>query len=170
MCIRDRSGAAGTTAAYFYDNVAKLPFIGNTISLRAVETSETSLRISEEEYWDVRGNKPTKLTLHWDHDSTIELLSNGDLQNLTIVGWTGSAWEVLSSSVDLNLVEVTKSIGEVTDVESSFAIGSITTNDEIVPNDYSVITFGAFTNKDAENVETESVSYTHLTLPTTPYV
>ena len=149
------SGAAGTTAAYFFDNVAKLPFIDNTISSRAVATSETNVRVSEEEYWDVRGDNPTKLTLHWDHDSTIELLSNGDLQNLTIVGWNGSAWEVLSSSVDYNLVEVTQSTGEFTGRESSFAIGSITTNDEIVPNDYSVITFGALSNEDAEDSETE---------------
>lgn len=149
------SGAAGTSAAYFYDNVAKLPFIDDAVSFRASEVSETNVRISEEEYWDVRGDNPTKLTLHWDHDSAIELLSDGNLENLTVVGWNGNAWEVLSSSVDLNLVEVTKSSGDFTGETSSFAIGSITTNDAIVPNDYSVITFGALTNEDAESSQTE---------------
>lgn len=151
------SGAAGTTAAYIYDNVAKLSFIDNTVSTRSrsSEDSEMSLRVSSEEYWDVRGDKPTKVTLHWDQDSAIELLSNEDLQNLTIVGWNGSEWEVISSSVDLNVVEVTKSLGNFTGEESSFATGSITTNDEIVPDDFTVITFGALSTEGAESGNTE---------------
>jgi hypothetical protein len=149
------SGATGTTAAYFYDNVAKLPFIDNAVSTRSSAVSEMNLRVSEEEYWDLRGDKPTKVTLHWDHDSAIEQLSNGELENLAIVGWNGSTWEVLSSSVDQNVVDVTTSIGSFSDDESSFAAGSITTNDEIVPDDYSVITFGALTSEDAESIDTE---------------
>jgi len=149
------SGAAGTMAAYFNDNVEKLPFINNTVSARSSEDSKENLQISSEEYWDVRGDKPTKITLHWDHDSYIEQLSNNDLQTLTMVGWNGSSWEVISSSVDLDLVEVSQSVSSYTGEPSSLTIGSITTNDEIIPDDYSVITFGALTDKAIENGSTQ---------------
>ena len=78
------------------------------------------------------------MTLHWDLHSTIEQLSQGDLDNLTIVGWNGSSWEAISSSVDDFTSEDVFS-GE----ESSLSFGSITTDEAIVPDDYDVITFGA---------------------------
>lgn len=151
------SGATGTSAAYFFDDAKKLPYIDSSVSLRSSEasTSDSNVRASDVEYWDLRGEKATKVTLHWDDNSTIEQLTNGDLSKLTIVGWNGSSWEVLSSSVDQNVFDVTNSPASFSGESSTHSFGSITTDDEIVPDDFDVITFGVLSDKDLEDGETE---------------
>jgi len=151
------SGASGTTAAYIYDDARKLPFIDSSVSLRSSEatTSDTNVRASDVEYWDLRGEKATKVTLHWDVNSTIEHLTNGDLSNLTVVGWNGSSWEVISSSVDQNVFYATESPASFSGESSTYSFGSITTDGDIVPDDYDVITFGVLSSEDLKDGETE---------------
>ncbi len=137
------SGGFGTKASYTFDNPFKLASIGNAVTSRAAENhSETSVTVSEVEYWDIRGDKETAITLYWDTNSDIELLTNNDLSNLTVVGWNGSSWETLSSSVDQNVLNISQSLSASTGGESNMYSGSITT-ESIVPNNYEVFTFAA---------------------------
>lgn len=148
------SGGFGTMAAYTFDNPFKLPTIGNAVSSRAAGSqSETSVTVSEVEYWDIRGDQETEITLYWDTNSEIDQLTNSDLSSLTIVGWNGSSWDIISSSVDENVLNITKSASSKTNNLSDSYNGSITSR-AIVPNDYEVFTFavlaGGENNGDVE--------------------
>ena len=88
-------------------------------------------QVSNKEYWDVNGNILTRLTLSWNGQSDIKRLTNGGLKNLTIVGWNGNEWEIISSNIDAM---------SVFGVGSGINLGSITTKDEIDLNAYSVYT------------------------------
>lgn len=90
--------------------------------------------VSSHEYWDINGNQPAQISLTWDSNSQIELLTNNDLSKLTILGWDGLKWVKIDSSIDTN---------SVTGGVSSFQMGSITTTTTIIPNNFSVYTFGS---------------------------
>lgn len=90
---------------------------------------ETGIRkVSNKEYWDVNGNSPVFLTLHWSANSAIDTLTEQMLDALRIVGWDGTQW------VD---------IPAILDPESTIAKGKITTKTPIVPNTYNVYTFAS---------------------------
>jgi len=142
------SGGFGTMAAYTFDNPYKLPFISGSLTSRASEsddTNEETLNVSEVEYWDIQGKNPTAITLYWDTNSEIGQLANDDLTALTIVGWKGSSWEIISSSVDNNVLDISQSSVSKNGSESSIYNGSIT-SDAIIPNDYDVFTFAAISS------------------------
>ncbi len=141
------SGGSGTMAAYTFDNPFKLPFIGESLNTRASSSNVDSqeLTVSEVEYWDIRGESATAVTLYWDTNSDIEQLANDDLTTLTIVGWKGSSWEIISSSVDENVIDITRSTAESNNSESTVYSGSIT-SEVIVPDDYDVFTFAAISS------------------------
>lgn len=142
------SGAYGTMASYTHDNPFKLPTVGNAVTSRAAGSqSESSVTVSEVEYWDIRGEQATEITLYWDTNSDIELLTN-DLSTLTIVGWNGSSWEIISSSVDENVLNISKSVSSRSNNLSDTYSGSITST-AIVPNNYEVFTFAVIAG--AEN-------------------
>ena len=87
--------------------------------------------ISDYEYWHIEGNADTKITLYYDYNSGLENLANGNPANLSIVGWNGSSWDVIQSSI------VSTTLGE------NLNEGSIATNDYINPSQYSILTFAA---------------------------
>lgn len=90
--------------------------------------------VSNVEYWDVVGAVATKITISWNTESKIAtLLKNNSISRLFIVGWTGTKWVKLASTVD-----ATSILGTA----STLTSGSITTNVAIVPNTYNVYTFG----------------------------
>ena len=150
------SGASGTMVAYSYDNPVKLPFINSSVSSRSISAShDINVQVTDVEYWDIRGSVETKVTLYWDTNSAIGQLTNEDLSALTIVGWNGSSWKVLSSSVDDNVLSISDSFGSRTLNQSTVNNGSITTNETIVPDEYEVITFGVLTDVIGENNQTE---------------
>lgn len=93
--------------------------------------------VSTAEYWDIDGSNATPLTLTWDAGSNVSTLTGGLLASLTIVGWNGSAWEPVGSTVD-----VTSVLGGA----STLTAGSITTSAPVTPNTYTVYTLGAITN------------------------
>ena len=91
------------------------------------------LGVSNIEYWDINGTSPAQITLTWDATSAISTLTSGSLSNLCIVGWDGSKWVKIPSAVD-----ATSLLGGA----SSLTGGSITTTGALVPNAYTVYTFG----------------------------
>jgi hypothetical protein len=86
------------------------------------------------EYWDINGATSAKITLTWDANSAVGTLTSSNLSSLTIVGWDGSKWVVIPSTVD-----VTSLLGGA----SSLTSGSITTNATVSPNTYNVYTLGS---------------------------
>jgi hypothetical protein len=86
------------------------------------------------EYWDINGANPAKITLTWDANSAVGTLTSSILANLSILGWDGTKWVKIPSTVD-----VTSILGGA----SSLTAGSITTDATIVPNTYNVYTLGS---------------------------
>ena len=84
------------------------------------------------EYWDINGATSAKITLTWDATSAVNSLTS-----LSILGWNGTQWVAIASSVDS-----TSLLGS----SSVLASGSITTNAVIVPDTYAVYTLGTICN------------------------
>ncbi len=78
-------------AAYFKGNpsVATLP-VGAPFSIGSREL--TILKVSDIEYWDIKGSTPTRLTLTWNTESRIDILTDNDLPKVGVVGWNGFEW------------------------------------------------------------------------------
>jgi glutaredoxin len=85
------NAAAVYSAAYFKTNpsVATLPQ-GAPFDIGSKEL--TILRVSDVEYWHIKGATPTRLTLTWNTESGVDILTDNDLPKLGIVGWNGSEW------------------------------------------------------------------------------
>ncbi|MBL7813861.1 MAG: gliding motility-associated C-terminal domain-containing protein [Saprospiraceae bacterium] len=83
--------AATFRAAYFKGNpsVATLP---QGAPFPISQKQLTILRVSQVEYWDVKGATPTQVTLTWNLDSEIEALTDNDMKKLGVVGWNGREW------------------------------------------------------------------------------
>ncbi len=95
------------------------------------------------EFWTLDGSGETNVTLTWDPDSNIEGLVEGDLDKLTIIGWTMSGWEVIPSIPnEFSLLSDSRHIFNP-ESESGFSYGSISTSSPIVPSDYEILTLGS---------------------------
>lgn len=92
--------------------------------------------VSKVEYWDIDGATATPVTLTWDATSAIATLTSSVLTHLSIVGWNGTQWVKIPSTVD-----VTSVLGGT----SALAAGSITTKTDIVPDTYTAYTFANVT-------------------------
>lgn len=92
--------------------------------------------VSNVEYWDINGASSTKITLTWDENSAIGTLTSNILSNLSIVGWDGTKWVKIPSTVD-----GTSILGGT----SSVTAGSITTVTKLIPDLYNVYTLGSAT-------------------------
>ncbi len=82
--------------------------------------------VSSIEYWDVDGSVPTRLSFHWRSVSQIATLTNAMLMGLRIVGWNGSQWVDIPSTIDAG---------------ANLTSGSLTTTAAIIPNTYTAYTF-----------------------------
>lgn len=132
-----------TEAAYFGVSASVAvtsPFFGKTSTVLPPDgpypiniKDKSILLVSSKDYWDIKGTKPTKVTLSWNDQSEIKRLSSGGMKNLTMVGWNGAKWVIIPSKVDGVSI-----FGSV----SSFNLGSITSDSEIDLNDYSVFSIG----------------------------
>lgn len=89
--------------------------------------------VSSIEYWDIDGDNATPITLTWRESSDIESLTANKLSSLTIVGWDGSKWVRIPSTVDAT---------SILNSPSSLMNGSITSNEPVIPNTYTVYTLG----------------------------
>ena len=142
--VSTASLAAPNSAAYFSadpstaitsnlagGNETPLP-TGAPFSITAKETGVNA--VTDKEYWDIKGTTAAQITLTWDVNSTIATLTSNTLTNLTIVGWNGTAWVKIPSTVD-----ATSILGGT----SSLTAGSITTNATLTPNTYLVYTLAS---------------------------
>ena len=111
-------------SAYFRENPNN-PSTFNT-SFNTENRTDILITISNEEFWDLDGSIPSKVTLTWDSESNISNFID-NLNNIRLVGWntTSEIWEDLGN----------------TDSSGDFETGEIT-SDTFLPDDYSIITFG----------------------------
>lgn len=102
--------------------------------------------VSNVEYWEINGEGTTKITLTWNTNSGINTLLGADLNRLTIVGWDGTQWVSIASTVD-----ATALLGG----SSTLSAGSITTSSSVVPNAYHIYSLAALetSNKVTLNVK-----------------
>ncbi|OJV20507.1 MAG: hypothetical protein BGO21_07975 [Dyadobacter sp. 50-39] len=124
-------GVAVTSDVFTGRNYAPLPGGApfNTASkARYIEN------VSNVEYWDIDGPNPTSITLTWDAESNIAVMTGNSLTKLCIVGWNGTEWSVIPSTVNPTSV-----LGGA----STLASGSITTNATLVPDTYSAYTLAS---------------------------
>lgn len=92
-------------------------------------------KVSTREYWDINGATATKITLSWHLESAMSSFApGGNLAKVYIVGWNGSRWVKLPSTVDA----VSLFGGG-----SNLNAGSMTTSSAIIPSTYLAYTFGA---------------------------
>ncbi len=147
------TGASESSAAYYKADpglaVTSDLFSGTYLPLPAGAPFNRTLKspyideISDLEYWDIDGDVPTKITLTWDLFSEIDRLTNFNIQKLSIVGWNGEKWVEIPSTIDILYLEKNKSTPSFFGGVSSLMVGSITTNEEIIPNDYDVYTLAS---------------------------
>ena len=90
--------------------------------------------VTNKEYWDIKGATAAKISLTWDATSAIGTLTSSKLANLSIVGWNGTQWVKIPSTVD-----ATSILGAA----STLTEGSITTDAGITPNTYTVYSFAS---------------------------
>lgn len=119
------SASTGVDAAYFR---------ASALTVGAAKAASVNL-ISTTEYWNVKSSGAnSRISLTWRATSGIAYLTNGSLSNLTILGWNGSQWVNIASTVD-----VTSILGGV----SNFTAGSISTNASVALSAYSAFTIGS---------------------------
>ena len=128
-----------TTSIILSDEYTEIPEDGPFNIYSFISNVET---VTDKEYWVVRGRHETKITLTWDEHSGIEELVKSNLEHLTIVGWDGTEWVDIPSSIDLMKVDTRNSNMMESDERSDFNSGSITTDSQIIPDAYSVISLG----------------------------
>jgi len=134
------SNVTGIDAAYYSDPASTI----------GTAKAATISAISPIEYWDVRtvaGNL-TEIDLSWRASSNIAALTAGSLNNLTIIGWNGTQWvEIPSTIEENNLLGIaafpTPSI-------SSFSGGAIKSNSGVSLSGFSKFSLGG----KVENCET----------------
>lgn len=91
--------------------------------------------ISSVEYWDIKSSGGNAaISLSWGASSSISTLTKSSISNLTIVGWNGSKWELIPSTVDESSI-----LGE----KSSLTSGSISSNTSIDLSIYSAFSLGS---------------------------
>lgn len=95
--------------------------------------------MSSVEYWDVKSvGVKAGISLSWRSSSAISELTSSSLPNLTIVGWNGSVWVIIPSTVDEYSI-----LGEI----SSLLAGSISSNSAIDLSAYAAFSFGTATKQ-----------------------
>jgi hypothetical protein len=145
------SSSAPTTAAYFGVD----PGLATTSDLKGgtygilpgggpafSTTSKDAIvgTVDNVEYWDIDGTTPARITLTWDANTPITSLVGTDLTKLTIVGWDGTKWVVIPSTVDAGSLLQTTSASTFTGPAGTVSAGSITTNATVVPDSFTVYT------------------------------
>jgi len=149
------TGAANTTAAYYAkDPTEEFPHIpanGSTLG-----------RVNNKEYWDITGSQPTKIALSWTPASNIANLAGGSLQNLRIIGWKGTQWEEIPSTVKSEAISLLVDRSTNLSIRPSLENGAIAASVDVIPDDYDYFTFGAISDENrtrADLAATTSFTY-----------
>lgn len=124
--------------AYFYED----PNSPITFSTSFLTNQKQVMleNISNLEFWDLDGDKETRITLTWNDRSDISTISD-QVSLLTVVGWNiaENRWD------NLNVMNVT---GDLTSGEITSAV--------FIPNNYEVITIGSILEDDIE-IDTNNI-------------
>lgn len=131
------TGAMKTMVAYFAEDPSD-----KAANNPAPSPSSDIARVSNKEYWDIKGAFATTIALSWGAESNIANLTGGDLSKLKILGWKEGTYTVIPSTQEevnyqLNLDQLS-----LTDA-NTFSKGIIATAKEIIPNDYDFFTLGS---------------------------
>jgi ATP-dependent RNA circularization protein (DNA/RNA ligase family) len=148
--VSKSSLANPTTAAYYFANPTTAitsslkggnePVLPNGGPYPSATKAADIQSVSIWEYWDIDGTTAAQITLTWDANSNVSAITGADLSKLTIVGWNGTQWVRIPSTVNVSRLNITNSNGGFTGAPSTLTIGSITTNAEIVPGTYTIYT------------------------------
>jgi len=147
------SMASPATAAYYGVN----PTLAVTSSLKGgnepilptggpfASTSKQFIieNVSVWEYWDINGSLPAKISLTWNANSNVATMTGNNLAKLTIVGWDGTKWVKIPSTVDIQSLQQNTSATNFSSFASNITDGSITTINPIIPDTYSVYTLAS---------------------------
>lgn len=111
-------------SAYFEEDPNSPSIFGTSFNTTIVENEFIS--VSTQEFWQLEGEKPSKVTLTWDEESIVLLLAE-TLADIKVVGWNieNEQWENLGN---------TETTGDMVN-------GSII-SDTFIPNNYEIITLG----------------------------
>jgi hypothetical protein len=145
------SDTASTTAAYYGvdpgtaitsdlkgGNYGILPGGGPAFSTASKDANIGS--VDNVEYWDIDGVTPTRITLTWDANTPVNAMVGTNLSYLTIVGWDGTQWVAIPSTIDVNSLIQTTSTSAFTGPGATVSAGSITTNFDVEPGSFTVYT------------------------------
>ena len=110
--------------AYFFEDPNSSKSLNNNYNTEDKATEFIS--VSDKEFWRLEGDVPSRVTLTWDEWSNVRALAEF-VSDLKVVGWdkAENQWVNLGN----------------TNVTGSMIYGTIT-SEEIVPNDYEIITIG----------------------------
>ena len=112
----------GVDGAYYHANPSSIGAALNS----AITT------ISAVEYWDINGSiADATISLSWSASSNVTSITGSDLSNLTIVGWNGTEWAEIPSTLD-----TTSFLGSA----STLTSGSITSTAAVDLNSYHYFT------------------------------
>ncbi|NNE14269.1 MAG: DUF11 domain-containing protein [Saprospiraceae bacterium] len=101
------------------------------------------IKVSEYEYWDINGLDNTIITLTWDENSNVDIITANDIERLSIVGWDGSKWVAIPSYLDDPSIATDDNSATFNGPPSNMNRGSISTKIPIAPSDYEVYTLGS---------------------------
>jgi hypothetical protein len=118
------SNSAGIDAAYW---------LADPSSFGTAMTSPVT-SVTDVEYWVVKSSTASSIiSLSWNSNSDIAGLTGSDLTSLSIVGWNGSAWVEIPSTVD-----TTSFLGGA----STLTTGSISSDAAVNLSAFQAFTFG----------------------------
>lgn len=121
-------GVDAITAAYWN---------GNVTSITGANTNTAIAAISSSDYWEASGSAASTLTLTWDAVSNIAGLTGSNLANLSIVGWNGTSWDVIPSTLDVDKLDIyTYNRVFLGGSPSTLTAGSMSTTGSIDLNSY----------------------------------
>ena len=145
------SGSANAAAAFVDEDPA--------ITTGVMDITNPDLEaVSDREFWILTGDNETTVTLTWDQLTNIEDLVTGDINRLTIIGWNGSSWDIIPTTVNTSALANNSSNVLDDNISTSFSIGSATSDNVIVPNDFEIITFGSLVEPRSGIVEDGELS------------
>ncbi len=133
------------------------PVLPGTGPFNSNQYEESVTNVSQYEYWDINGVDPAFITLTWNVDSNVDLITANALSNLTIVGWNGTQWEKIQSEVDVNSVNLNNSSMLKNGAISNMLSGSISSTIQVAPSDYEVYTLGAGCNEMIVSVNSDTI-------------
>ena len=155
--ISAATNAAPTDAAYFGVNPSSAqtsslkgglePVLPSTGPFPITAKNSSISNVSPNEYWDINGSTPATISLSWTATSDISTLTGSDLSRLRIVGWNGTEWVIIPSSIDLMAF---------TGGSSTLTAGSISTSNPIAPNTYQVYAFGSAGDRDGDGIDDDA--------------